>query len=245
VFIDDRDSNVLADAVLFDVVDHDIADLVLKTSRGATVSGVVVFEGVEDKPGVNKFEGLYIHAWVPTSEADFMGSGSVSLKPDGTFQIRGLRSGVPNFGFASRMRSGKNPVIVRVERDGVVQPGGINLKEGEQVIGVRLVAKYLTGAIRGQVVFEGSDVIPASRISVWVQPVDDGRTGGMRMSQNFSTQVDSRGRFVMEGLAAGTYEVNVAVFDAGRYDSTQISKQQVTVVDNSVSEITVTLKPKP
>jgi len=48
-----------------------------------------------------------------------------------------------------------------------------------------------------------------------------------------------------QGLAAGTYEVSVAVFEPGRFDTSRIYKQQVTVADNTVSEITITIKAKP
>jgi hypothetical protein len=50
---------------------------------------------------------------------------------------------------------------------------------------------------------------------------------------------------VVQGLAAGTYQLNVAVYDPGRYETNRIYKQQVTVNDNTVSEVTVTIKTKP
>ncbi|HEY0366612.1 MAG TPA: hypothetical protein VGC73_09080, partial [Pyrinomonadaceae bacterium] len=64
-------------------------------------------------------------------------------------------------------------------------------------------------------------------------------------SRNPSPELDSRKRFAVRGLAAGTYEVNVGVYEAGRYDTNRIYKQQVTVADNSVSEVTITIKIKP
>jgi hypothetical protein len=50
---------------------------------------------------------------------------------------------------------------------------------------------------------------------------------------------------VVQGLAAGTYQLSVAVYDPGRYETNRIYKQQVTVTDNTVSEVTVTIKTKP
>jgi hypothetical protein len=49
----------------------------------------------------------------------------------------------------------------------------------------------------------------------------------------------------MKGLEAGTYEVNVAVFEPGRQDTNRLYKQQVTVTDNAVSEVVVTIKTRP
>jgi hypothetical protein len=63
--------------------------------------------------------------------------------------------------------------------------------------------------------------------------------------QNSAPQVDSRKRFTVEGLAAGTYEVNVAVFDRGRQETSNFVKQQVSVVDNVATDVTITIKPKP
>jgi hypothetical protein len=240
-----RISNVRGDSVSFEVVDHDVNDVVIKASKGSIVSGVVVFEGTEEKPGLNNFTDLFIHAWIQSKKSDFINSSSIGLKPDGSFQISGLKGGAVQFNISQMSRPGVRQLsIVRVERDGIVQPGGVILKDGEVVTGLRLVVKYLTGAIRGQVKLEGSDLVPASRISVWVNPVDDGRGVTRTMSHN-SPQVDSRGRFLLEGLAAGMYEVNVGLFDPGTSATTHVYKQQVAVVDNNVSEVVITLTPKP
>jgi protocatechuate 3,4-dioxygenase beta subunit len=235
------------DVVSFEVVDHDVNDIVIKTSKGAIVSGVVAFEGGEEKPGVNKFTNLYINAWGEKRESDLFNNTSTSVRPDGSFQVNGLAAGTVRFNISQMGRAEARSVsIVRVERDGIVQPRGISIKDGEVVTGLRLVVKYLTGGIRGQVKFEGSDSVPASRISVWLNMVDDGSSASQRMGpHNSPSQVDSRGRFLVEGLAAGTYEVNVGLFDAGRYDTTQIYKQQVIVTDNTVSEVVITVKQKP
>jgi hypothetical protein len=118
------------------------------------------------------------------------------------------------------------------------------LKDGEQVTGLRLVAKYLTGAIHGQITVEGDELLPNTRLSIWITTLDPSRPGYQSNGGN-SPQVDSRKRFAIQGLAAGTYEVSVAVFEPGRFDTSRIYKQQVTVVDNTVSEITITIKAKP
>src|SRR6476619_3094311 len=58
--------------------------------------------------------------------------------------------------------------IASVEQNGVRQSGDINLKDGEQVAGLRIVAKVveLTGAIRGQIKFENGEPSRAARIIV-------------------------------------------------------------------------------
>src|SRR6185369_1053176 len=69
-------SDMRGGAVSFEVVDRDINDVVIKTSKGSTVSGVVVVEGMEDKPGANNFTELFIHAFVRNNQSDFMNSSS-------------------------------------------------------------------------------------------------------------------------------------------------------------------------
>jgi len=135
--------------------------------------------------------------------------------------------------------------LVRVDRDGVAQPRGLILKDGEQVAGVRLVLKYLTGAIHGQVKVEGDELQPNTHISLWITRIDDNRPGYQITSGSSSPQLDARRRFIVEGLQAGTYEVNVAVFEPNRQDTNRIYKEQVTVVDNVVSNVTVTIKTRP
>ena len=58
-------------------------------------------------------------------------------------------------------------------------------------------------------------------------------------------EVDSRGRFLIERLPPGTYELKVTVFPPGGDVLDEGAKQQVTVTENTISEVTVTLKLKP
>jgi hypothetical protein len=204
----------------------------------------VAFEnGEELKPGF-KFNELFINGWADGGEQRFSGGYSQSLKPDGSFRIADLQKGTVRFFFASPTRNDRQIQLVRIERDGVVQPGGLSLKDGEQVTGVRLVVKFLNGAIHGQVKVEG-DEVPGSRMSVWITYLDDKNQGVSFSTGNSSAQLDSRKRFTVQGLAAGTYEVNVAVFDPSRHDTNRVFKQQVTVIDNAASDVTITIKAKP
>ena len=245
VFIVPEGSGVRSDHVSFEVIDRDVSDLVIRAGKAATVSGVVVFEGGEEsKPGF-KINELVVSGWADGNEQRYSGSFSQNVKPDGSFKISDLRQGRVRFFFASPTRNDYRQIqLVRVERDGVVQPGGLILKDGEQVTGVRLVAKFLTGAIHGQIKVDGDELV-AGRMHVWITYLDDSRQGEPFSMGNSAPQVDSRKRFTVEGLAAGTYEVNVAVFDPGRQDTTRVARQQVIVVDNAATDVTITIKAKP
>ncbi len=60
-----------------------------------------------------------------------------------------------------------------------------------------------------------------------------------------SVEADARGQFFFDGLKAGVYELRGFGYAAGANDEQQIAKQQVVVVDDQVTEITVKLERKP
>ncbi len=243
----EMNTEVRAEPVPVEVVDHDITDLVVKAVKGLSVSGVVVLEGVEDSSAIAKIGSLFVSAMTTRNEG-MMHHGSVAaVGSDGSFRINGLSPGVVHFGVGANSFGGGNKqvALVRIERDGIVQPNSISIKDGEQMTGVRLIIKTLTASIRGQVKFEDGELPANARMSIWVQPVDDGQSLSRPMYMNSNPQIDARGKFLIEGVAGGTYEINVGVFEPGRNDSTKIFKQQVTVADNSVSDVTVTIKLKP
>src|SRR6185503_18531339 len=137
-----------------------------------------------------KFSDMFIYASVE-SERQFYGGGSIThpVNPDGSFTIPGLRKGTVRFDFVSRLRNDYKPIeVLRVERDGVLLPGGLILKDGERVSGVRLVIKYLTGAIHGEINVEGDEVIPSQRLSVWITRVDPNRPDDEMHSGNSMPQ---------------------------------------------------------
>ena len=245
VFIVPEDSGVRGDSVSFEVVDHDVTDLVIRAGNAATVSGVVVVEGANSKTG-NKATGLYITAWAEgREETRFAGSYSQLIKPDGSFRIGDIQQGLNQFTLFAPTGNEVPLEIVRIERDGVVQPRGLMVKDGEQVTGVRLVAKHLTGSISGQIKVEGGELPPGSYVVVWITYLNENGVSDPYGMGNSQPQLDARRRFVVQGLAAGTYEVNVRVLEAGREEAFREFRQKVTVVDNTASEVTITIKSKP
>jgi hypothetical protein len=135
--------------------------------------------------------------------------------------------------------------VVSVEQNGVLQPKTINLSEGEQVSGLRVVVKYnnFNGAINGQVKFEDGEMPPGSQIMVSLSPLDEKPSRSPFSASGNSPPVDSRGRFVMQHLEPGIYEIRVTVFVSGaRYDA---PKQQVSVTNNAATDVIVTIKLKP
>lgn len=102
--------------------------------------------------------------------------------------------------------------ISRVERDGVAQPGGIQIQTGEPLSGLRIVAANSSGSIRGVVKVENGTLPAGGRLIVSISKMGD----AVSTPSGGGTSADARGRFVIEGLAAGTYELTAtALFPDG------------------------------
>ena len=233
------DSDVRAKPHPFEVTDQDVTGLVVKTKRGATLSGIVVLDGI-DEAVKTKLSQLWIHAFVEPHDMDDHFSHGGTVQADGSFTVKGLRSGTVRLSVSPGFQW-RGLEIVRVERDGVVQPNGVNVEESEHVTGLRLVVKQYTGAIRGQVKVEDGELPASAQLSLSVRFLDGNPIRGYGQEQ-----IDSRGRFSLEGLPAGRYEVRVSLVLAGRWQPpTSGSKREVLVADNAVSEVVLTVKLKP
>jgi Carboxypeptidase regulatory-like domain len=234
-----ENSDARVDPLTFDVVDRDLTGLEMKSKKGASLSGMVVVEGSPER-SVTRNE-MHVFAWIESPSP--VGSRSTKVNADGSFKLSGLAPGKAQVSLAiNDPRESMRFQVLRVEHNGVPQRSGININEGEQVDGVRLVVKYVkaTGAIRGQVKVENGELPPSARITLWAFAVGENLP---TEQQTVPAEMDSRGRFLLENLAAGTYELQGSVL--GPNQRYEITKQLVTVNDNAVTEVTVTFKLKP
>jgi len=240
-------SDVPSASVTFEVVDRDLTDLVIKTTKGSSLSGVVILDG--NQRAFTTLSSLRICAAVESNDADFANSSS-AIGQDGTFRIDGVQSGLVRLELCSARDKREQFEIVRVERNGIPQPETINVKEREHLAGIRVTVKYskLTGAIRGQVKVENGELPPISRLSLSLWPLDE-NLEPKRSSSLGSPQLDALGRFFAEGLPAGTYRLSVYIYASepilGRNRIANEKNQQVTVTDDTVTEVTLIIKPQP
>ena len=226
-------SDVRVDAVTFEVTDRDLTGLTLKGSKGASVSGRVVLEGTNDLTVQNNMTRLSVAAYVPTAGT---GGGFVqpsAIAPDLTFRVGGLQEGIAQFRLTARdpkLLTGFS--ILRVERDGVVNPRGIEIKSGEQVVGVKLVVVYGSGIVRGTIKVENGPLPEGGRFMVRLAK-PEAPSGMVGRSQ----EVDARGRFIIEGIPAGSYDLFAYVYIPGSRSRQPYSKQSVTVSEGSVVDV--------
>ncbi len=229
-------SNRHSEAVKFEVTDRDVDGLVIKTSGGASVSGLVILEGtVDTKLRANllasRIVGQMLDGYVGQS------TPSATINPNGSFRITGLSAGR----LILELEPREHFRVSRLERDGMIYPRGVEIKEREQVTGLRVVVAHANGAIRG-VIRRPNELGPAvARVQVTVT-----RTEAF---YGVPVEVDVLGQFRLNGLIPGTYEILVHVFrnaPAAQAPSIPPTRQTVVVTNGNVTDVNITLQmPKP
>ncbi len=229
----------VAKELTFEIFDQDVTGLIIRTSTGGSVAGTVVLDGPSDKNILAAMSQLRLTAVVRQERAAVNFAHSATINPDGSFRIGGLGQGIASFSLGTQFRYpiAKGFIIARVEREGIVQPAGIDIKPGEQIARVRIVIAYGRGSIRGTVKLENGELPPNARSSIRVTKL------GEPLPIMRPPQVDARGRFLIEGLPAGNYELETSVYEPTKRPS--ISRQQVSVTDGVVSEVTITIPTNP
>ncbi len=235
--------SVFSDPLTFEVVDDDVTNLEIKAQQGLSLSGVVTIDGISDQKPLATLSSLKLGASVtpPSGSMRIMPEArSSAIAADGSFSMTGLRPGKVSFYLMGPNGSDtKGFSIARTERGGVAQDRGVDIQPGEIVSNVRIVLAHGTGVIRGQVKFEGATL--PSDLMMFVGLSRDG------LGTRSAAQPDARGQFVIENLAAGTYEVNLQVVSfGGRMPGPpQQQRQTVTVTDGAETPVLFTLNLSP
>jgi Carboxypeptidase regulatory-like domain len=234
------DSDWHSKAVQIEVTDRDVEGLLIESSRGVSVSGVVVLEGTDDpKVRAKLFAGRIVGQIldgqlgrpIPTT----------TINPDGSFRFTGLAAGRLMFHLQPR-----GPFsLTRLERDGIVYSRGVDIKEREQVTRLRVVVGYANGAIRGVIRLPTGFELPApARLRVSVRRTEDSPSPYVS-----PVEADARGHFSFEGLIPGTYEIAVSVLmnaPPAQLRNIPPARQTVVVTNGAVADVTITLQmPKP
>lgn len=242
----DGNSPLFAELTVVEVVDQDVSDVVVNVSAGASLSGTVVLENITDKRIQAQLSKMQVHAYVRTTEQQSMSWRTAPIRSDGNFLIQGLPPGsvyINMLSFLDRQPA-KNFVVLFLEKDGVRQPQGIELKQGDRLSGVRVVVGYGTGIVRGLVRTNEGGLPQGSRLFVLLTRVTEPQP--LR-----SAPLDARGHFSLETVPAGTYTLTVSG-NLGRGMRAPIPPQQLVVNEGAITETTVIinlsneeLKPRP
>jgi len=236
----DNTNNVRAESSNFEIIDQDVSGVVIKLTKGASVTGVVVVE-TEDKAVIAQLSEMQIRGFIVAQGGGMVSSSSSSpIGPDGSFRLGGLGPGTLNLNLASGNRPfpPKGFSMVRTERDGVVANRGIEIKDGEQVTGVRVMLSYGNATIRGVIMVEDGPLPPGARASVRLA-----KPGEITSSLIRPPVVDERGRFLFEGIPAGTYELITLVNISGDPKAaSRMDKRVVNIQEGSTQDMTITIE---
>jgi protocatechuate 3,4-dioxygenase beta subunit len=225
-----------AEPLTFDITDQDIGGLTVRLSKGASLTGFVVLEN-EDKTLFAKLTELQLRAFaISTSGGGFASGGASPIGSDGSFRLVGLPGGTINF-----MLGAMNPfqsngfIITRVEHEGIVTPSSrLEIKDGEQLTGVRVVITYGSATIRGMIKLENGSLPEGARILVRLAKP------GETLPNFRPVTADARGHFLIEGLPAGTYEFSAMVSGSASGPPRTV-KREVTLQDGQVTELNITI----
>lgn len=239
-FENKSDDNRTSNAVPVEVTDSDVDDVEIKVSPGIKVDGVAVLEGTADPSALAKMQQLTVGAWGESSgQLNPPNSRSSKIGSDNTFHLNGLSPGKLRI-MLYESQGSKGFLLLRVEQNGVSSPdNSIEITQGTEATNVRLVLDYGTGVIRGQVTVTGGVLPQGAAIGVSVQKV------GQRDRGRRSASLDARGRFVIENLSPGEYEVRASAYGVPRQDPNSeppvSAPQRVTVTNSGEANVNITL----
>lgn len=199
----EESANLFGELTPIEVVDSDLTGVELKLRPGATLAGTVAVEGA---PGPARaaalMKGLTLRVY--SMEAPGGHNEGVRVGADGAFLAAGLRPGKTflNLGYPLV----KGLTLERVELNGVELRDGIEVAEGARLAGVRVVFRYGTGRVRGQIVLtengQPATIPEGTSLNVFSRPA-----GAEQSRYLFGAMPDARGRFVIENLPPGAFEV--------------------------------------
>jgi carboxypeptidase family protein len=240
----DRASNTYGDPISFDIKDGDVTGLKIPMHSASTLTGIVAIEGSVDLPIADVLSRLVISA--RSSSENLMSSIVASVNADGGFRMTGIRPG--KVSLFSYMRRGEPSALrmLRIERNGVALRDGVDVRSGEDINGLRVVMGAGSSVLRGEVKIEGGPLVGVN-LSVLYRPANGDPTMFSR------ADLDTRRRFVINGLMPGEYELTIgpmSVEISGEGGSRMMNrmptvKQRVTVGAGADTEVTLVMTLKP
>jgi len=182
------------------VAGEDLANVVILTSKGATASGRLSFEGGTKPANLTGIRITSSAADGDSSGVFAMGGGSGSVKADGTFELRGLTG-------TRVIRAGGLPsgwMLKSVNVNGAdVTDGGLEFKPGEAVAGVDVVLTSKVTEVSGTV--KGSNGQPVKDYTLVIFS-DEPQRWEMPFSRHVAgARPNQEGRFQFKSLPPGGY----------------------------------------
>ena len=200
----------ISEPVIIDISEGDATGVEVKVRQGgASISGVAVIEGTNDPRMLAKLSQVNLNAFIidtgTTTSAPSI-TLPVRVNSDGSFRINGLQAGKARIVTQGLPPDMRGLTISRIEYNGAPAPQGIELDPGEQVTGVRVVLVYGTLTLRGELKIIGGAIPAGQRIRVSARRADQ------QLQTSWGAEVDSRGKFIIENMTPGEYELSFMPF---------------------------------
>ncbi len=223
--------------VPFEITDADVSGIEMKVRRGASISGIAQIEGTTDEKVLARLSQLSLGVFVQSKGITSPADRRAQLGADGSFRVTGLPPGTVSF-YIYGYPLPQGIRLSRVERDGVAQPNGIEIAPGAEASNVRVILEYGSGSLRGQVRVDNGELPTGARMMIMLSKAED-EADTRPISY---AQVDSRGRFLLEGLPTGDYRLSLHVQPppGSKIKVPQI-KQTVSIANGMESEVTLIL----
>ena len=175
---------------------EDISNVMLVTSKGATVTGRVTFDG----PRPAALNALRISSVAVDSEGPQIGGGLGSVKEDGTFELKGLAG--TRLIRAANTPPGWSVKSVKLNGNDITDTGA-EFKPGDTVSGLEIELTNKVSSLSGMVTSADGSALKDYTVVVFSESADLWR---MPMTRWVSgTRPDQEGRFKLQNLPAGSY----------------------------------------
>lgn len=181
------------------VAGEDLSNVVVVTSKGATATGRLSFEGGAKPANLASIRISAAPAEISDGPMMMGGSGGLA-KADGTFELKGLSG-------HRLIRVGNLPqgwMLKAVRANGAeVTDTGVEFKPGEQLSNIEIVATAKTTEINGGVSSSNGTAVKEYTVVVFS---DDPQQWSLPMSRWISgARPDQDGRFKIRNMPAGSY----------------------------------------
>ncbi|HEY9232770.1 MAG TPA: carboxypeptidase-like regulatory domain-containing protein, partial [Blastocatellia bacterium] len=235
----DDDSEFYSDAAPFEIATADVTGVTVKVHRGQTVSGTIIIEGDNDGEAQTRLAQLQLQASNFGEAVSAPRQLTARIASDGSFRLAGVQPGHLNF-YVNSFFEPTKLVVLRTERGGTAQKAGVQIAAGESVNDIRVVLAVTSGKLRGEIKFTGGGSLDDYDVMVTAT-----RVGGEPSFSKHTGEVDASGRFTIEDLVPGDYEVTVQATNADAPDNSSkpaTAKQRVTVMKDSEANVSLTIE---
>lgn len=230
-----QEGEIYSDLGNFTITDSNVSGVVVRVHPGTSITGNVIVDG-SGGPGAPRVSDVRLTFFCQSLNVAPR-LGDVLIAPNGSFRITGLPRGIASFSIS--YPSPKGLTLERIERDGVIHKNGIEVGSGEEISDIKIILSYSTGAIRGQLQVEGGDISQTTLMFMNLR-----RNGAQQPMTMRTPFPDVRGRFLIEGLMPGEYEISVFIQirpEDGKPARSKTVNQKVSVTNGNETQVTMSV----